>query len=158
MRAASIRGRAACSPRGLRRVAWLAGLALACSSNGTPTTAQTPTGSSAQAAYDAVPAGDLLPADALDELVAPIALYLKVLKRQGGSPPGGPYDYVINGNMIGGFALLAWPAEYGETGVMTFAVSHQGKVFQKDLGPATAKLAEAMVAYDPDASWSEVTD
>ena len=84
--------------------------------------------------------------------------YFKVLKRQGANPPGGRYDYVINGNMIGGFALVAWPAEYGETGIMTFVVSHQGKVFQKDLGPETGKLAAAMVEYDPDATWTEVTD
>jgi hypothetical protein len=84
--------------------------------------------------------------------------FFKVLKRQGAHPPGGRYDYVINGNMIGGFALLAWPAEYGETGVMTFAVSHQGKVFQKDLGPETARLATALAEYDPDETWSEVTD
>ena len=58
--------------------------------------------------------------------------------------PGGKYDYVINGNMIGGFALVAWPAEYGETGVMTFIVNQQGRVYQKDLGPQTAKTAGEM--------------
>ena len=78
------------------------------------------------------------------------------LKEQGANPPGGAYGYVINGNMIAGFALVGWPAAYGRSGVMTFVVSHQGKVYEKDLGPDTAKLAEAMTAYDPDATWSEV--
>jgi hypothetical protein len=78
------------------------------------------------------------------------------LKEQGANPPGGAYGYVINGNMISGFALVGWPAACGRSGVMTFVVSHQGKVYEKDLGPDTAKLAEAMTAYDPDATWSEV--
>jgi hypothetical protein len=82
--------------------------------------------------------------------------YFKILKEQGANPPGGAYGYVINGNMISGFALVGWPAACGRSGVMTFVVSHQGKVYEKDLGPDTAKLAEAMTAYDPDATWSEV--
>jgi len=84
--------------------------------------------------------------------------YFKVLKRQGPHPPGGAYDYVINGNMIAGYALLAWPADYGESGVMSFVVNQQGKVYQKDLGPKTAAIAGAITRYDPDASWTEVTD
>ena len=84
--------------------------------------------------------------------------YYRVLKGQTEHAPGGAYDYVINGNMIAGFGLLAWPEEYGETGVMTFQVSHQGDVLQADLGPETAEIAAAIVAYDPDATWSEVTD
>jgi hypothetical protein len=79
--------------------------------------------------------------------------YFKILTRQGRSAPGGKYDFIINGNMIGGFALVAWPASYGETGVMTFVVNQQGRVFQKDLGPKTARLAPAMKEYNPDASW-----
>src|SRR4029077_3647814 len=82
----------------------------------------------------------------------------KILKRQGKHAPGGKYDYVINGNMIGGFAMVAWPAEYDETGVMTFIVNQQGRVYQKDLGPNTAKVAEAMTDYDPDKSWSVSPD
>ena len=82
--------------------------------------------------------------------------YFKVLKRQGPHPPGGAYDYVINGNMIAGFALLAWPADYGVSGVMTFVVNQQGKVFQKNLGPKTSAIAAALTRYDPDASWTEV--
>jgi hypothetical protein len=84
--------------------------------------------------------------------------YFAVLTQQGPHPPGGAYSYVINGNMIAGFALLAFPAEYGKSGVMTFVVSHQGKVFQKDLGPTTAEIAKAMRAYDPDDSWTEVPE
>jgi hypothetical protein len=82
----------------------------------------------------------------------------KILVRQGKHAPGGTYDYVINGNMIGGFALVAWPAEYGETGVMTFIVNQQGRVYQKDLGPNTAKMSETMKAYDPDKSWTVSPD
>jgi hypothetical protein len=78
----------------------------------------------------------------------------RILTRQGKHAPGGKYDYVINGNMIGGFALVAWPAEYGETGIMTFIVNQQGRVYQKDLGPQTAKTVGAMKAYDPDKTWA----
>ncbi len=84
--------------------------------------------------------------------------YFKVLKSQGPHPPGGAYDYVINGNMIAGFALLAWPADPGQSGVMSFVVNQQGKVFQKNLGPKTAAIAQAMTRYDPDASWTEVAE
>ena len=84
--------------------------------------------------------------------------YFRVLTRQGPHPPGGAYDYVINGNMIAGFALLAVPADYGVSGVMTFVVNQQGKVFQKDLGPKTSEIAAAIHRYDPDASWTEVTE
>jgi len=80
--------------------------------------------------------------------------FFKVLTRQARSAPGGKYDYVINGNMIGGFALVAWPAEYGETGIMTFIVNQQGKVYQKDLGPKTASIAQAMKEYNPDKTWT----
>jgi hypothetical protein len=82
----------------------------------------------------------------------------KILTRQGKHAPGGKYDYVINGNMIGGFALVAWPAEYGESGIMTFIVNQQGRVYQKDLGPKTAKEAARMDAYDPDPSWHASPD
>ncbi len=75
--------------------------------------------------------------------------FFKILVRQGENPPGGAYDFVIHGNMIAGFALVAWPEKYGESGVMTFVVSHRGKVWEKDLGPF-----RGMDAYDPDDSWS----
>jgi hypothetical protein len=84
--------------------------------------------------------------------------FFKLLTRQGKNAPGGKYDYVINGNMIGGFALVAWPAEYGESGIMTFVVNQQGRVYQKNLGQDTAKTAEAMTAYDPDTTWSVSRD
>ena len=83
---------------------------------------------------------------------------LKILTRQGSNPPGGAYEYVINGNMIAGFALIAWPADYGISGIMTFVVNQQGKVFQKDLGKDTAILAAATQEYDPDNTWTEVQE
>jgi hypothetical protein len=82
----------------------------------------------------------------------------RILTAQGKHAPGGKYDYIINGNMIGGFALVAWPAEYGESGIMTFIVNQQGRVYQKDLGPKTAKQAAKMDAYDPDPSWHPSPD
>ncbi|HTR67992.1 MAG TPA: DUF2950 domain-containing protein [Candidatus Sulfotelmatobacter sp.] len=81
--------------------------------------------------------------------------YFKVLKGQGPSARLGQLDYVINGAMIGGFALVAWPADYRVTGVQTFIVSYDGVVYQKDLGPDTAKIASAMERYDPDKTWHE---
>ena len=82
----------------------------------------------------------------------------KILKRQGKHAPGGKYNYVINGNMIGGFAMVAWPAEYGDSGIMTFIVNQQGRVYQKDLGPKTSKIAGKMTEYDPDPSWKVCRD
>jgi hypothetical protein len=79
--------------------------------------------------------------------------YFKILTHQGKHAAGGKYDYVINGNMIGGFAMVAWPAEYGDTGIMTFIVNQQGRVYQKDLGAQTTQLAEKMTEYDPDPTW-----
>lgn len=82
--------------------------------------------------------------------------YFKILTRQGKHAPGGKYSYLINGRMIAGFALVAWPAEWGNTGVMTFIVNQQGKVFQKDLGTKTTKVASGLMTYDPDDTWSPV--
>jgi hypothetical protein len=79
--------------------------------------------------------------------------FYRILTHQGSHAPGGQYNYVINGNMIAGFALVAFPAEYDVTGVMTFIVNQQGKVYQKDLGKDTSKVAMAMDEYDPDSSW-----
>lgn len=79
--------------------------------------------------------------------------HFRILTRQGRHAPGGKYDYIINGNMIGGFALLAWPAEYGHSGIMTFIVNQQGRVYQKDLGLRTDKAVGKITAYDPDESW-----
>jgi len=82
--------------------------------------------------------------------------YFRVLTRQGSNPPGGKYDYVINSNMIAGFALVAWPADYRESGVMTLLVSHRGRVYEKDLGEKTGGLAGALETFDPDNSWQLV--
>lgn len=84
--------------------------------------------------------------------------YFKILTRQGGHAPAGAYNYMINGYMIGGFAFIAWPAQYGESGIMTFIVNQQGNIFQKDLGPATAKIVKKIKAYDPDPSWKPSPD
>jgi hypothetical protein len=84
--------------------------------------------------------------------------HFKILSRQGDNAPGGPYEYIINGNMIGGFALVAWPSEYGQTGVMTFVVNQQGVVFQKDLGAKSGEQAMAINAYNPDSSWERSAD
>jgi hypothetical protein len=80
--------------------------------------------------------------------------FFKILTSQGSSVPGGKYNYIINGNMIAGFALVAWPADYGDTGIMTFMVNQQGRVYQKDLGADTAKVAADMKDYNPDKTWS----
>jgi hypothetical protein len=82
--------------------------------------------------------------------------YYKMLKKQGMHAPGGSYDYVVDGKMIGGFALVAYPARYSSSGVMTFIVSQDGLVYQKDLGKNTEKTAEAMTTFDPDQTWKRV--
>jgi hypothetical protein len=84
--------------------------------------------------------------------------HYRILSAQGASAPRGAYSYTLGDNMSRGFALVAWPARYGDSGVMSFTVSHDGEVFEKDLGPDSAKLAEAMAAFDPDSSWQEVKD
>ena len=82
--------------------------------------------------------------------------YFKILTRQGRHTVGGKYNYIINGRMIAGFALVAWPAEWGNSGVMTFIVSQQGEVYQCNLGEKTAKIASHMKEYDPDGRWTVV--
>jgi len=82
--------------------------------------------------------------------------YYKILKAQGKNAPGGAYDYVVKGKMIGGFGLVAYPAEYGNSGIMTFIVNHDGVVYQKDLGKETEKIAHAMTKFDPDKTWKKV--
>ena len=81
--------------------------------------------------------------------------YYRILTRQGAGASGGAYDYSVKGKMKGGFAMIAVPAEYGNSGIMTFMVNHDGKVFQKDLGRKTAKLAARIDAFAPDESWTE---
>ena len=82
--------------------------------------------------------------------------YYRILKAQGPHAGGGAMDYVIRGHMIGGFALVAYPASYGSSGVMTFIVNYAGDVYEKNLGPKTTELAEEMTLYDPDESWKKV--
>ena len=82
--------------------------------------------------------------------------YYRILTSQGKDAPGGAYSYLVKGKMIGGFAVVAYPAEYGNSGVMTFIVNHDGKVFQKNLGAKTAALAKSMKEYNPDKTWTEV--
>jgi hypothetical protein len=82
--------------------------------------------------------------------------YFKVLKGQGASAPMGAMDFVVNGAMIGGFALAASPADYGVTGIKSFIVSHDGVVYEKDLGPKSVDQFRAMTLYNPDKSWSPV--
>ena len=80
----------------------------------------------------------------------------RILTAQGPAAPGGAYDYVVRGHMIAGFALVAFPAEYGVSGVVTFMVNHDGIVYQKDLGPRTRALASAMRTFNPDDTWTKV--
>ena len=82
--------------------------------------------------------------------------YFKILTKQGAAAPGGELDYIVRGKMIGGFALVAYPAEYKNSGVMTFVVNHTGVVYQKDLGPETARLAERINSFNPDQTWKMV--
>ena len=84
--------------------------------------------------------------------------YFRTLTAQGPSAPLGARDYIVNGMMIGGFAAVAWPARYGVTGVQTFMVSHDGIVYQKDLGPDTAKTAPKIKRYNPDKTWIVTED
>lgn len=81
--------------------------------------------------------------------------YYKILTKQGAAAPGGELDYVVNGKMIGGFALVAYPAQYRNSGVMTFIVNHNGQVYQKDLGPHTTAIAEKMTSFNPDKTWEK---
>jgi len=82
--------------------------------------------------------------------------YFRMLKKQGKHAPGGAYDYVVRGRQIGGFAVVAYPAEFGNSGVMTFVVNHDGVVYEKDLGENTAKTAKAMTTYDTDKTWKKI--
>ncbi len=84
--------------------------------------------------------------------------YFRVLKRQGKNAPGGAYNYIINGNMVGGFALVAFPSVWGKSGVMTFIVNQQGKVYEKNLGPNTMKIAQKLKSYNPDKTWKPVSE
>ncbi len=84
--------------------------------------------------------------------------FYKVITRQGTNAPGGRYDYIINGNMIAGFGLIAFPADHGNSGVMTFMCNHQGKVYETDFGPDSDLIAAGIDEYNPDASWKLVEE
>lgn len=84
--------------------------------------------------------------------------YYRILTRQGANAPGGALNYIVRGKMIGGFALVAYPARYGNSGIMTFLVNHAGIVYQKDLGPSTGRIAARMMEFNPDGTWQRVTD
>jgi hypothetical protein len=82
--------------------------------------------------------------------------YYKMLTGQGPDAPDGAYDYVVRGKKIGGFALVAYPAQYGSSGIMTFIVNHDGVVYEKDLGPKTAAIAQSMTKFNPDETWKKL--
>ncbi|MFB6461899.1 DUF2950 domain-containing protein [Bradyrhizobium tunisiense] len=82
--------------------------------------------------------------------------YFHILKGQGPDAPGGALNYVVKGKMIGGFALIAWPAEYGNSGVKTFLVNHTGTVYEKDLGNRTDFVASRTTLFNPDQTWKKV--
>jgi len=84
--------------------------------------------------------------------------HYRILTAQGASAPGGAYDYLLAKSMSRGFALIAWPVAYDDSGVMSFMISHDGTVFEKDLGPNGGKQALAMTRFDPDSSWQVVSD
>ena len=79
----------------------------------------------------------------------------RLLYGQGSAAPGGAHDYILNGRMIGGFAAIAWPVDYGETGIMTFIVSYKGEVYQQDLGPQTAQRAALITSFNPEKGWEK---
>ena len=82
--------------------------------------------------------------------------FYRILTAQGPNAAGGAFDYMVNGKMIGGFAVVAYPADYGSSGIMTFIVNHDGVVYQKDIGENTEKEALAMKVFDPDKTWAKV--
>lgn len=81
--------------------------------------------------------------------------YYKILTSQGPDAQGGAYDYMVDGKLIGGFALVAWPADYRNSGIMTFMINHDGVVYQKDLGPDTESAVKNITAYNPDGTWEK---
>ena len=114
----------------------------------------------AKAGQPRSPIGDLMPeaesrgSDSNSARTPFHGYYFRILTGQGASADGGAKDYVVNGRMTGGFALVAWPAHYDETGVTTFVINQDGVVYEKDLGPETEATVQKMRVYDPDASWT----
>jgi len=82
--------------------------------------------------------------------------YFRILTAQGPNAPGGAMNYLVGAKLIGGFAIVAWPADYDNSGIMTFIMNHAGIVYQRDLGDDTAKIAATMSAYDPGPEWKKV--
>ena len=83
--------------------------------------------------------------------------HYKLLRAQGPHAPGGAYDYMVNGRLFGGFAVIAWPAKYAETGIKTFMVSHDGQVYERDLGPDTANEVKGVTTFDPGPGWDKAS-
>ncbi|MGF6177157.1 DUF2950 domain-containing protein [Ensifer sp. 4252] len=107
------------------------------------------------------PVGDAISEAALEKAKAGEGYFgyrFRILTSQGDNIAGGRYDYVINGNMIGGFALIAWPVSYAETGVKTFVVNQQGIVYERDLGPSTEQIMPFIDRFDPDDKWAVTAD
>jgi len=107
------------------------------------------------------PVGDAISEAALEKAKAGQGYFgyrFRILTSQGDNIAGGRYDYVINGNMIGGFALIAWPVSYAETGVKTFVVNQQGIVYERDLGPSTEEIVPFIDRFNPDDKWDVVPD
>jgi DUF2950 family protein len=80
----------------------------------------------------------------------------RLLQSQGKNAPGGPMSYMSNGKMTRGFAIVAYPVEYKNSGVMTFIVNQDGQIYQKDLGPDTGRIAQSITVFDPDKTWQVV--
>jgi hypothetical protein len=118
----------------------------------------------AQSGEDESPLGEFVAAAAAEGYRAGVrripyhGYYYKILTRQGAAAPGGALDYVVRGKMVGGFALVAYPAQYGNSGVMTFLVNHQGTIYEKDLGRRTAAIASGMAGFNPDHTWRRLDD
>ena len=87
-----------------------------------------------------------------------LGYHYKILTKQGASAPGGARDFVVGKDMMRGFALVAWPAKYGDTGLVTFLIGYDGQVFERNLGDDTDAIAKAMTVYDPDSEWKEVPE
>lgn len=110
---------------------------------------------------EASPFGPLLAADDVDRKTRKAGdpyhgYHFRILTRQGQYAPGGAYDYVINGRMIAGFAMVAYPHAHGDSGVMTFIVSHNGKVYERNLGPETESIVAQMTSFNPGPDWKAV--
>lgn len=87
-----------------------------------------------------------------------LGYHYRILTKQGPSAPGGARDFMIGNDMVRGFSLVAWPAKYGDTGLVTFVIGYDGQVFERNLGDKTEEIVKAMTQYDPDSEWKEVPE